>query len=808
MYKTLTAIRHYSRYALIGTSMLFATACTQTDTVEPPLDEPEGNTVTLGLSVRNLSTRTHLDPDASGTLIPVYWSDGDRISVNGSASDPLAVATGEKRTAAEFTVRNVEAPYHILYPEDIYLKAADETGRHILIGIPAEQTYSPTSFGDGSAILYGTVETEGGQVALTNRCGAVRFTLTDDADIPGLLRKIVLRSNAPEAPIAGEFAFDLTDGKLDPIAERGSNEVTLLLPDEGVTLDPATARDFYLTIPAGDYPQGFTITFVGDCGRTMECQWLRAAQGAEPGITVHAGRIVRFASMNFDAKRRITSEEDWNEFALAVNTSENDDWMEEWADRNGTVKLAADISATELTCITKEWTGTFDGDGHTITRTQAALPLFATVCGTIRNLTLAGKMTPSSLSVSGSVALASVLEGGTLENCINKMNIVHEGAMHAAMAGLVRSFKGGAIRKCVNEGDLTLIVDCSSDSYNAYAGGIAATIHDLSSKAEIEDCTNKGKISIRTDMGSDNNNGLNFAGFGGIAGWLADGDADRFARFSHCTNSGTIIYEHGSSAKAPSKTLCCGGILGLGAPATSTSAISNPLTSTCYYAEFDTCSNEGAILNGGISASSSGAPLNKIYSGGIAGAVFGLPDKHSLIRNCINTGSVQPHEGKYSRAAFSGVCAGLIGLGGYVSIEDCEVRATIGTTKAMAYAVGGGAGIMLTTFSMTGCRIQADLQFIQAQGSGSAKTLNHYALGAATNSELEASSLSLSGSSISGCSFGGSITTSTASGYSATSWSTPQKTGFDTTNFAEWILSPAYTDSEIVCDSNTYWNGL
>lgn len=809
MYRTFTAIRHHYRLALMGASALFTAACSQTDALVSDLPAPASDperVVTLGVAAGDLATRTHLDPDAAATLIPVYWSDGDRIDVNGADSDPLVVGADEKRTSAEFTVRNVEAPYHILYPAGIYCRAADETGRLVAIDIPAEQSYSPTSFGDGSAILYGTVETEGGQAVLTNRCGAIRLSLTDNAQMPGRLQRIVLRSNGAEAPIAGEFTFDLTDGTLTPVADKGVYEVTLALPEEGVTLDASTAQDFYLTIPAGSYPEGFTITIVGDLGRTMECRWLRSAQGAEPGIVVTAGRIVRFASMEFEAKRRITSEEDWNEFAAAVN-ADDDSWMEEWADQDGVVRIASDITAAELTRIAKEWSGTLDGDGHTITRTEAVHPLFAAVSGTIRNLCLAGAMKPESASDLGSVALVTTLEGGTLENCTNRMDIDFEGAAHVAMAGLVRSFKGGAIRGCVNEGRLSMTVDCSSSGYSACAGGIVATILDLSSEAVIENCVNRGTIDARTDMGgTDNNNGLNCAGFGGIAGWLADGNATHFARFSGCTNSGAVGYTHGSVTKAPAKTLCCGGILGLGVPVASSFAAADPLTETGYYAEFDGCTNEGEIRNGGVSTSSSTAPLTKIYSGGIVGALFGLSEQHAPIRNCLNTGTVRPYEGTYSRAAFSGVAAGLVGLGGYLSIENCEVRATIGTTAAMANAVAGGAGILLTTFSMTGCRIHADLQFIQ--NAGSTPTQNHYALGVATHSELNSANLSLASSSISGCSFGGTLTIAAATSYTATSWPAPETTDIDAENFGDWILAPAYTGDAIACSGNTFWNGL
>ena len=801
MYRTLT-FRFFRCVAVV--SLLWATSCSNGEISEcTDSSDHETLPIELGVRVHDVSTRTHLDPDGAGTgtVIPVYWSDGDRINVNGSNSDPLRVGNDEKRIDAEFTVRNVTAPFYILYPAGIYMNAADESGRLVTVELPAEQHYSPTSFGEGTAILYGSAEMETGPIFLNNRCGAIRLSLTDDAVDAGVLRKIVLSSNGSDAPIAGTFQFNLEDGTL--VSTGGTNEVTLLLPEDGISLSNTEAKDFYFTIPAGEYPEGFTITILGDLGRTMTCQWLRSEAGADPGVVVTAGRIVNFAQMNFDASRQITSVEDWEAFAASVNGG--DAWEEEWACTDGVVRLATDIATEKALTHIKNWTGVFDGCGHTITQAAATLPLFGRVTGgTIRNLVLAGEMNPAEPTgaTTGAVALAGLLEtGGTLENCINRMSISWSGAGSIAMAGFVRSFTGGTIRKCVNEADLDFTVDCTRTAWNGYAGGIVARILTLSTSAVIEECENKGVISCTT---VDTNVGLNYAYLGGIAGWLSDGTVENHAVFRNCSNHATLSFTSGSTTSASKKPVCCGGILGLGA-VSSSSLISDPLTETHYYAEFDGCVNRGTIMNGGISSSDSSNPLTKVYSGGIAGVIFGLAEQHTSMTDCRNYGDIRSYEGSYSRAALCGIAGGLIGLGGYVDLVGCEVSdVTIGTLEKQSYAIGGVAGTLLTTFSVTDCRVFAQLEMIQSTNY----TVNHYALGVATDNDIYGDErLSLSGSVIRNSSFGGSITTSTVL-YSATNMGSPKKTEFDELNFETYIVARAYTGSDIAVEGNAYWNGL
>ena len=102
-----------------------------------------GGDVSLSIDVGKPLTKTWLGSESPEEgEVPVYWSDGDVINVNGRLSEPISVADGEKKTDAEFKVRGVEAPYSIVYPASICGSNAYVNGK-IRVELPAVQQYLP-----------------------------------------------------------------------------------------------------------------------------------------------------------------------------------------------------------------------------------------------------------------------------------------------------------------------------------------------------------------------------------------------------------------------------------------------------------------------------------------------------------------------------------------------------------------------------------------------------------------------------------------------------------------------------------------
>lgn len=134
------------------------------------------------------------------------------------------------------------------------------------------------------------------------------------------------------------------------------------------------------------------------------------------------------------------------------------------------------------------YTGTFDGNGHTISglNVSGALinaGLFGVVTGgTIKNLTVAGKVSPStSQCIAGGIVGHAL--NATIKNCSN----------HCSVTGIVGSFIGG-IAGFSSSG--AIIVDCynvgtiSGINYAAASGGIVG-----SNSGTISNCYNVGKVS-------------------------------------------------------------------------------------------------------------------------------------------------------------------------------------------------------------------------------------------------------------------------------------------------------------------------
>ena len=153
-------------YAIFGLALAMLTAGCAKDATN---DVMPGK-VTIGVGIEQ--TRTSLGA-LNGNKHDVLWSAGDKIAVNGVASDALATQY-EGLATATFTVSNVAAPYSILYPAEIL--GADGN-----ITVPTEQAYTPNSFACGSAVLVGY--TESANATLHNLYSFVKITIAKGDDV-------------------------------------------------------------------------------------------------------------------------------------------------------------------------------------------------------------------------------------------------------------------------------------------------------------------------------------------------------------------------------------------------------------------------------------------------------------------------------------------------------------------------------------------------------------------------------------------------------------------------------------------------
>ena len=551
--------------------------------VEPdqPVKAPQTK---LGVSLEDVQSKTHLAPEGTDQekVRKVLWSEGDMINVNGSVSQPLtAQQAGE--TTAEFSFNCAMSEYNVVYPASVCADREYSADGTITIEIPSIQKYSPTSFGNGAAILYGYAS-EGSSVNLENLCGAVRVTLTGAATV----KSAIMVSTDVTEPVAGTFNLNPRTGELSVI--EGGKSVSLEI--EAVEVDQ-NGQSFYFTLPRGVYPGGLSFQFYAADDSVMECRWVDNTPTTEASeIVIDAGKLYQFDPVTYEAgSKSLMNAEDWEFVAQAINAGTTD-WKALYLDPvTKSIKIGADIVLPESATVINELSYTLDGCDYSITRSVAA-PLVKTLKkeGAIKNLTIKGEATKS-VSVEGSVTpvvpFVDVLDGGTLESCTNQMNVsIASCSYDAAFAGFVNTAKGGTITGCVNEGNISLVTTGQNADKIAYGGGIVASVFELTSPLQITQCQNKGSIYLKSEFDSNASTpGVKDVGVGGIIGRIHAGNSENYVRIFKCSNASSLKLDCSeATTKSALYQYSLGGIVGLSATLVS-SILANPLATGCYYLE-------------------------------------------------------------------------------------------------------------------------------------------------------------------------------------------------------------------------------
>lgn len=792
----------------------------------------DGPTVTIRASVPS-ATRTHMG-DQTGSYVPVYWSDGDMLNVNGVNSSPLSTGGNGELSQAVFEVKNVSAPYYAIYPDGIFVSSRDDN-RVVTIDIDDVQTYVEDSFAEGSAILYGHAVEEG-EISFENLCGAVRMSLTG----AGLsVSEIRIVSNG--GAVSGLFDLDIETGALTVV--EGSNSVTLAMPEGGVALTD-TPRNFIITLPAGDYPEGFTVKIKeASSKKTMNCSWTRmdVSEAVGSGVTLTPGYMADFGEIEFvPTHREIVTGDDFIEFALvadgAADTGDADGGnagdYSDWISPEGEVELCADITVPQICWYTDasqrqgvitNWYGIFDGNGHTITSENFWSPVFFNIYegAAVKNLTLAGVMDKSinsnGQSTPGCCVLSGYVYGGEILSCVNRVDISASLCTNTAMASMARQIFAGRIADCRNEGNITYRLASQTSSINAYVGGIVAIVGNLVGESElsgavnIERCVNNGDISVSVASKMSASYSVNYAAFGGISAWVCGGSPERYATFSDCENHGSVSVEYPQTNVVGNAASTAGGIVGWSYRfSSSTSAgqlFAFPLggeSTTAYdgfYVKMEGCRNYGDISNRTTAAGGSNSNRSRGVAGGIAGTLFGRSDAHAVIDRCENYGMVAGGT-SYSRSYCHITAGGLVGYGGFTDISACTVKAQIGDGVNPMFSAGGVYGVLINRFSITNCSIYADIRLVNQDWEYYGLFIG--AAGSMISRDMPSANAYLAGSSISGSRIGGSI-------YCRTTAATTER-DITAANFSNYCFCGKDSTTDLILNNIavsdiSYWNG-
>ena len=430
----------------------------------------------------------------------------------------------------------------------------------------------------------------------------------------------------------------------------------------------------------------------------------------------------------------------------AIKTA--DDFYNMKAD--GKYYLDADITIDDS--YYDSFTGTFDGNGKTITTTAT---IFDNLDGTVKNLTISGAITIDAAllgsignNVTGVLAhFAAVNANATIDNVCNKAPITSyaSGASGFVGRGSNSSEFVLTIKNCENYGNIT--TNCATTS-NYDSGGFVASFRGVKANSEpqliIDNCVNNGTVNAdgrpggivgNTDTSATITNCVNngdvqaiYNYCGGIAARFGADDYTA-AKFyvENCVNNGAL-YQSCSKLNPdgtnPYKTAQVGGMVGY-----------NGNVAQLY---FKNCTN-----NGEISAASTKSAANL---GGMIGAVKADP-KVVVFENCVNNADITGVglEGKNVQ------CGGMAGIAyaserlDYINcVNNGNITANVasGTTYARAAGLcansqlknGGNSAKEIGYFNVTGCINTGDIK-VSNDGSNPGSANNNagglfsYALG-------------------------------------------------------------------------------
>ena len=623
---------------------LFAGVACTTDATEDLGVAVDGQTKFV-LSLEE--SRTQLG-DKAGEVYPLYWSAGDKISVNGVESAPLASGNS---AVATFTVSGALAtPYCIAYP-------AANAGEVVFA---AEQSYVEGTFSNGASTLYGYSE-NGGGLQLTHLTGVLKIGVTG-----GKTLSYAQISTIDRAPIAGAFSLDFTNGEL--AATTASKEVIGYSFGEGVALS-ATPTYLHVAVPAGVYNELY-VTLYDTEGGVM---YATVKAGDEKPLT--AGKVREFSNPLIYAPNSAVF--------VIKDVASLKAFAAEAAESSKDALFVADVDMTG-----EEWTPIEGyaknvlGNGYAIKGLTA--PLFGTTSASIKGLHLVDvAINANNQPVMG--ALACKLQTTeetipTIESCSVSGTFVVENTTfvpngnHADTemnyGGLIGTAYGANINNCVNNVAITVnqvAAEGNTAKVRPYVAGILGCAYYTKLAdgtyvyAHLNGCVNNAEILYKDSSCKADNLVVTPAVAGVTAGMYhhtslaesASGKSNVSATFTNCINYGDVtIKANGGGSSNDTQGYAqtqAAGVVARGA-----------------YTSLKGCYNYGKVTLDGT--------FLQTYSGGVCGTSW-----YSYLEDCHNYGEVKITE----KSVFRGVMLAGVSSLNYsaaelaYSIKNCSNNAPI-----------------------------------------------------------------------------------------------------------------------------------
>ena len=254
--------------ALVVISTIFV-GC-QTDVTN---DNQIGGNNKLTLSIS--SSRTSLG-EKVGDTYPTYWSEDDKVAVNGIASSGMQIDANKPSVATFSFSSNISFPYNITYP---YCEAT--SAEQPIVVLPTEQSYIEGSFSNGSAPMCGYA-TDGNNIAIKHLASVMRIPVKSAVE-GVILEKIVVSS---PNKIAGEFSVNCQNAQIVATA-NSANTITYTT---NIALSTTEERVFHIAIPAVD-AGACTVELFDSNGDKMVVKWNAG--------TIQAGVVCEFKPIEY-----------------------------------------------------------------------------------------------------------------------------------------------------------------------------------------------------------------------------------------------------------------------------------------------------------------------------------------------------------------------------------------------------------------------------------------------------------------------------------------------------------------------------
>lgn len=677
------------------------------------------------------TTKTVLG-DAQDGMRPVLWCKGDKISVNGVASQALAIEENVP-TASFVFEKELTAPYSIIYPATMVKNGGS------VITLPSQQKVaSGDNIVSGSMPMAGYSTTE--SVMMKQVCGilGIRLKMGTEAN---LIRYIEVTALGGE-PVCGDFTVDYQNGTLSSEAK----DANVIRMEVQKALSTESASAFNVILPAGVYSQGFSVKVVDENGQSM----IRNIGGSRK---LEAGKLMLMPELTFvpngeENGVEIATPEDWNSFATAYNAGKYPDsqiatitadldFSSGSADKFVTLGLR-DGAKQSPDGQAKYFAGTLNGNGKRIMNLKSDVP-FIQAIGTGAlvkdvNIDKTCSFTPwyggEKQFEFGS--LIGYCSDGTVKNCSSEATVTVSQCNAVAnkfplyVGGLIGRNRSASISGCTSSAtivsDATYVTDAAAKT-DLYIGGF--TGYCSNPNGVLENCSNTGNISVASTA-------LNIY-VGGICARCSAGTV------TQCTNSGSIETTMARAKNDPCKFLYLGGLFGvINTDKDNSSSIVNG------------CSNSGAIISrsnvkqlyiGGVAGlldspnttltdnTSSGnitttKRLRNLYCGGLFGAVtqaIELNLNGEPYTGVIKIGTIESSTVSYL------YCGGLIGQ----TTADVKVSGSATWKSSLSYVVNAtnGDNIAAESFfgGICGCAYGASINFsgMKSEGTIAIDTLKH-----------------------------------------------------------------------------------